>query len=324
MPISRHLSIAMGAAAAAAISGGATAADLGTVNGTASYADPAVAASFLPAFLASCAAPAGGTSTASDTITMHMAGPACSAHGNRALMAAAEGRFFQGAAFVVPFGNTENSGYSTLTDPGFDNGLFDAVTGSYFNGLNLAWVTQADADRNQGGSPSLPMGAPTTTTANQRTEWVDQLLLGYVTSIDTNGVPDDRLNQEFASGLSWMGGLDPASAKAVIDQRLAQQVALGGEALQASRQTFQQAIRTLSSGSSATTSPDLAMGNATDLAQMVAQDVEGYLFSCLNCDTAARIGSGGSHAFAPADWEYAFVPYVSNWNTVPTITRPPG
>ncbi|MDH5527579.1 MAG: hypothetical protein OEY97_09765 [Nitrospirota bacterium] len=327
--MNKKISIAVGAAAFAALGGVAVAADLNIINNTENYADPGNATGFLPIFVDECSATANATSTSSGTVTMMQAMSttgvaACAAHGNHAMAGAAAGTFFAGVEFVVPFNNTENSGYSTLLDPGFDNGLFNTDGTSYFSGLNLGWSTIADADANLGGTPDIPMGMPTTASANQRNEWIDQIVVGYVISTDA-GTGAVELKQNFRSELSWVGGASDVSlAKVAVDQRLEQQVNLldPGVAFEASRQTFQQAIGTL--GGSATTQPDTTPGTENGLAQLVSQDIEGYLFSCLNCDTPSLIASGGSHAWTPTNaGDYSFVPYTSQWHSVPSIVHAP-
>ncbi|MDH5527464.1 MAG: hypothetical protein OEY97_09180 [Nitrospirota bacterium] len=78
---------------------------------------------------------------------------------------------------------------------------------------------------------------------------------------------------------------------------------------------------------------DFGIGQTNDLAELVAQDVEGYLFSCLNCDTPELTASGGStwwQSYFDANRATVevvdlptFQPFILDWNTVPSILHAP-
>ncbi|MDH5525882.1 MAG: hypothetical protein OEY97_01075 [Nitrospirota bacterium] len=153
-----------------------------------------------------------------------------------------------------------------------------------------------------------------------RDHWIDQTVVGYVTSLDKDTAAEE-LTQNFRSQVSF--DTDPLPISTInythVDQRLEQSVVLGMAEFEASRQTFQQAFQT-------TAMADFFWSPVSrDVSQLVSQDVEGYLFSCFNCDTPELVASGGSHAFDPwltAD-EITFIPYSSSWHTVPTFTHAP-
>jgi len=104
---------------------------------------------------------------------------------------------------------------------------------------------------------------------------------------------------------------------------------------EASRQTLQQAFGMIAGGandgsakSNTTTDPDVnnatdlpvnpnaGPGDAANVGQLVAQDIEGFFFSCLNCDSAQ---AGYSHDFSPMNIDARYQAYTSTWNVVPTV-----
>jgi|GEM_PF-2197945 len=163
-----------------------------------------------------------------------------------------------------------------------------------------------------------------------------------------------NLAQNFRSQLSWSGA-DLATAGAQIDQRLEQMVELtdgtdaGNPGVtfsgastgrnpndnfgEASRQTVQMAFQQTASATSnvgtndnTTTDPDVNNGAPGGgdakpeplIGSLVSQDIEGFFFSCVNCDNEAQ---GVSHAFAPSAVFVRYQDYDSGWNVVPTVTH---
>jgi hypothetical protein len=168
-----------------------------------------------------------------------------------------------------------------------------------------------------------------------RDAWMDQAVVAYAASWDSLG-GDDHFAQNFRSQVGYDGlaaNLD-ATTEVWTDFRLEQSVELSGaftteatdpgDAMSpanmdniAGRQTFRQTIATESLDSFGF----LRFPGA--IAQMVAQDVNGYFMSCLNCDTATTAALNDEHAFTPAKLDLTFMPYTAGWQTVPTITHAP-
>ena len=172
------------------------------------------------------------------------------------------------------------------------------------------------------------------TNCKNRDQWIDQAVTGYVQAWGVLGG-----GAHFAENFRSQTGYDPAATLldsgtlTATDFRLQQSVELSGAFTTsasdpgdtitpgdnqdgiAGRQTFEQAMRTLSH-------PSLE-GIEVRFDQLVSQDINGYFFSCLNCDTAALEASGYGHAFTPAKLDLAFMPYTAGWQTVPTLAHAP-
>jgi len=335
--MNKKITVAVGAAAAVAMGGVAFASNIYTINASEGYIAGAGAV-FLPKFITEeCGALAGGNSTQSGVNNgsnpIPGATSGCANHGHEvAALGASMGLL--GMPYVPAFNNTEASGYIlSASDVAFDNGLFSrtnvAATGrnvNYFSQLDNAWTgTYGDSGT---VTPDQAIGA-NLSTDGVRDKWIDQTVVGYVVSKNVNVTSTtaqavlggDALRQNMRSQLSWLGGTT-ATATVVIDQRLEQSVALGQAAFEASMQTLQQAIQT--NGGSVSINPDSTPGTVANgkIAQLISQDVEGYLFSCMNCDTAQLLATGVTHAFNPADVG-AFIPYHTAWHAVPTIVHAP-
>jgi len=233
-------------------------------------------------------------------------------------------------------------------DPPFSSGLmsFDRSDGSsYFAGLDIAWTGYTEP---AGGHSEFPMGAPQLPGGAEsvREEWVDQTVVGYVQSLDTGGA--SNYDQNFRSQLSWIGtGLgvgNEASTYAHIDQRLEQDLTLDdgtnglGLAFEASRQTLQTAFA-VNSNTGYTTDPEAGASGGSGvegsitavtgqgttlnttgsgLGQLVTQDVEGWFYSCLNCDSTTN---NVTHAFTPFETSLTFMPYTNTWRDLPSISH---
>ncbi|MBI5137527.1 MAG: hypothetical protein HZA24_09390 [Nitrospirae bacterium] len=215
----------------------------------------------------------------------------------------------------------------------FSSGLmsWDRSDGSsYFAGLTLAWTGYADAAAN----PTMPMGAPLMPGGAEsvREEWVDQTVVSWVETLDALG--NTTHVQNFRNRLSWMGS-DVATSWAHVDQRWEQLLMLdpNGLAFEASRQTIQQAFA-VGSPTGATTDPDgiapagtgqtgqigvdpAGWNNTTGVAQLVTQDVEGWFYSCLSCDSQNRLVI----AFTPMFQPITFMPFDPLWINVPSISH---
>jgi len=360
--MNRKISIAVGTAAAVAFAGAAMASDLVTINSSEGYTAVGSEA-FMPGFLrADCGhqpgAPGGGSP--GDATYGFLSGN-CSGHGEVNVGNAAgltgpdNGNFWTGGDSVpAPTGNDEASGYTMLHGQGdaFDNGLFRTDSTSYFSGLNLGWYTIGDAV----AVPDAPMGAATGPTSSAREFWIDQTVIGYVeTKLDTDsnqangGEGDTTLAQNFRASITQVGSTDLNLVKNHIDQRLEQMVELtlgsnnipngttgapgNANQFEASRQTLQMAFA-LDAGGTATGGAGFGPNNTTDpdqnnqaheesQGQLVSQDIEGFFFSCINCDTSLLEGTDGAHAFTPEAIDAHYMPYVAGWQTVPTVTHAP-
>jgi hypothetical protein len=349
--MNRKISIAIGTAAAVAFTGAAMASDLVTINSSEGYTAIGSEA-FLPGFLRNDCGHQDGSAT------YGFISGSCPEHGQTMVSLAANGGFWTGGDAVPVHENNEASGYQMLYGIGdaFDNGLFRTDGTSYFSGLTLGWDTVGDALNN---GPDLPMGAPTTSGANEREQWIDQTVIGYVeTKLDTDGNQGNggegptTLAQNFRTSLTFTGGeTDITLASNHIDQRLEQMVELtlgsnnpngttgepgNANEFEASRQTLQMAFALDAAsnpagdggaglGSGTTTDPDQnnEAHGPEQQGQLVSQDVEGFFFSCMNCDTAQLELAGTAHAFTPIGIDAHFMPYVAGWQTVPTVVHAP-
>lgn len=227
---------------------------------------------------------------------------------------------------ALTFDYTEMKTYTNLT--GFTSGKATTITNycsvNYpgFGALcfNVSFAAQIYLADNAPGVIADSCGAGDPFCSN-RDMWIDQTVVGYVTSLDKDTAAEE-LAQNFSSQITF--DVPPTDISTLnytlLDQRLDQSVELGQAEFEASRQTFQQAFRSRSAD-------NFYFGTPVDYdaSQLVSQDVEGYLFSCMNCDTPELVGSGGSHAFLPplTSDQIDFIPYWSNWHTVPTITHAP-
>jgi hypothetical protein len=353
--MNRKISIAVGTAAAVAFAGAAMASDLVTINSSEGYTSIGSEA-FIPGFLRNDCGHQDGTDTYA------FVSGSCPEHGETMVSLAANGGFWDGGDAVPVHANDESSGYAMLQPNGpgggggdaFDNGLFRTDGTSYFSGLTLGWNTIGDA-LNLG--PDLPMGAPTGVGSSGREFWVDQTVIGYVETLrDTNGNQGDggeaetTLAMNFRTSLTFTGSTDLGGEGGVsnhIDQRLEQMVELvdgsnnpnagvldisgtpGNDfEFEASRQTLQQAFA-LDAGSGVGSANDTTDPDANNtlheesMGQLVSQDVEGFFFSCINCDTQALTDANAEHAFTPEAIDAHYMPYVSGWQTVPTVTHAP-
>jgi hypothetical protein len=320
--MNRKISLAVGTAAAVAFTGVASASDMLTINQTEGYVGAGIAATFIPWVLGECDAAAGATSTIG-----------CPDHG-AALVSQAAGldiNFWTGGDAVPKFTDSGSESWQVVGPTGdnpFMSGIFRSDGTSYFSGLTWGWNTPGNA---MGAGFDDGMGAPNAATAGanftRQQEWIDQTLVGYVESIrDANG--DDQpdaggdvtLAQNFRIQFNMTGTAITASGN-TIDQRLEQMVELDGATgfldADASRQTLQQAFAT---DGASTGNPTVSGGGGHQiLGQLIAQDVEGFLFSCLSCDNGT---TGGTHASAtPLFLEVRYQPYVGGWNVVPTIVH---
>jgi hypothetical protein len=334
--MNRKVTFAVGTAAAVAFTGVASASDMLTINDTNGYVGASVSAAFIPWVIGECNAPAGGTSTIG-----------CPDHGYALVTQAAgdplnigEPNYFTGGDAVPLAVFTPNASWSTVGPTGdnpFMSGIFREDGTSYFSGLGYACDTPAEAIANNclgmGGPANIAPAAQVT----RQQEWVDQTLVGYVESIrDANG--DDQpdaggdvtLAQNFRVQFN-MGGTFTTNATETshIDQRLEQMVELdgatgqmdnmdapvaGGLGTDASRQTIQQAfgVNAVSSGNPTADGG----GGHFMLGQLVAQDIEGFFFSCISCDSDIN---PGDHAVTPSLIEVRYQPYLTGWDVVPTI-----
>jgi hypothetical protein len=180
------------------------------------------------------------------------------------------------------------------------------------------------------------------TNCKARDGWMDQTVVGYVESWQSLG-GDLHFSQNFRSQV----GYDPAATildsgtQIHTDQRIQQSAELSGaftteasdpgDAINpanmdfiAGRQTFTQTIATESTQDFGwllnwSTFPH----QGKSLEQLVSQDVNGYFFSCLNCDNAALDAAGYQHAFTPNKLDLTYMPYVAGWQTVPTVIHAP-
>lgn len=344
--MNKKIAIAVGSAAAVAFAGAAIAADLEIVNASEEYVDPAVAFGNVPVM---------PTINGDCTATFSAVG-SCSLHGGETPAAAANNSFFDPAGpFIVDVDWMNITGYGLGLNDAFDNGLFSTGAGnhSYFAGLNWAWTNVDDALAN----PEIPQGAiqmmgTMAPHNNHRELWIDQTVVGYVVAWDSIGASDE-FAQNFRSQLAWNGS-NVKTALAIIDQRLEQSVNLVADAAdhtwltadvggvyEASRQTLQQAFKVYAGpntgidpegsdhlggmGGGAEGDVETTSLDGTDhggVNQLVSQDVEGFFFSCLGCDSADLLGSTGGtggHALSGVPTVFTFQDYLTVLQTVPTV-----
>jgi hypothetical protein len=337
--MNRKITIAAGTAAAVAFAGAAMASDLVTINSSEGYTAVGSEA-FIPGFLRNDC----GHQDGSDTYGF-ISG-SCPEHGETMIDLAANGGFWTGGDAVPVHTNSAQSGYQMLNGIGdaFDNGLFRTDGTSYFSGLTYAWDSISDAV----ADPMAPQGSHDPGPfANGHDWWLDQTVIGYVeTKLDTDGDQGNggegatTLAQNFRVSITQTGSTDLNLVTNHIDQRLEQMVELtlgsnnpngttgepgNANEFEASRQTVQMAFA-VDSGPNLTT--DHTTGSLNPhlqevFGQLVAQDVEGFFFSCINCDTQALIDAGAEHAFTPEAIDAHYMPYVAGWQTVPTVVHAP-
>jgi hypothetical protein len=336
--MNRKISIAVGTAAAVAFTGAAFASDLVTINSSEGYTSLGSEA-FMPGFLrADCGHQDG-------TATYGFISGSCPEHGETMVSLAANGGFWTGGDAVPVHSNSSRSGYQMLDGIGdaFDNGLFRTDGTSYWTGLTYAWNTigdaVADAQAPQGSHDPGPF-------SSGHDWWLDQTVIGYVETLrDTDGnqgnggEAETTLAQNFRVSITQVGSTDLNLVQNHIDQRLEQMVELvdgsnnpnavpgmtDPAAFEASRQTVQMAFA-VDSGPNLTTDHTTGSLNGHDpevYGQLVAQDVEGFFFSCINCDTQALEDAGVAHAFTPEAIDAHYMPYVAGWQTVPTVIHAP-
>lgn len=324
--MNRKIALAVGAASAVAFTGTAVAADLQTINNTEGYVNATIATGFIPFWVDSCDAALGGTSTVG-----------CSEHGEDMVNSAATGNFFDNPD-IVP-GDTDTVKDSWLLvgpsgDNPFTSGLFNA-TGSYFDGLGEGWVTVGNAygtgiagnDCGQGeDAGTCPMGGDSIEDPPSNNEhWIDQTVVTYVESLrDTDANPlnggegETTLIQNFFSNFDQTG-TDVTAPGVAVDFRLEQWVLLDdgvdpqpgavGPGAERATQLYQQAT--------AFNDPE-----PDKIGNFVAQDVEGFFMSCMNCDTGdGPQGNGNSHAFTPFFLHVEYQDYMDIWTEIPTITH---
>ncbi|MBI5138050.1 MAG: hypothetical protein HZA24_12040 [Nitrospirae bacterium] len=143
-----------------------------------------------------------------------------------------------------------------------------------------------------------------------RDAWMDQVVVGYIEAWASLG-GSQNFAENFRSQVNYSGTALNALTEVITDFRLEQTDALGGTAFNGSRQTFQQAMATISTSGLGTT-----QGN--NWGQLVTQDVEGWLYSCLNCDSETN---NVTHAFTPIDMGMSFMPYTNTWRDLPSISH---
>jgi hypothetical protein len=178
------------------------------------------------------------------------------------------------------------------------------------------------------GSTAEPT-TPLLANCNARDQWIDQTVATYVESWPVLG-GDLHFAQNFRSQV----GFDPtfsvlnSGTQIWVDQRLQQSVELSGafttqptdptntvgganQDFIQGRQTFEQAIATNSA-------PGFGgLLGAHTIGQLVSQDVNGFFFSCLNCDVPGSY----EHDFTPAKLDVYYQPYTAGWYVVPTIVH---
>jgi hypothetical protein len=318
--MNRKISLAVGTAAAVAFTGVAHASDMLTINQTEGYVGSSISANFIPWVLGECEAPGGGTSTVG-----------CPDHG-AALVGQAAGleaeNYFTGGDAVPAFTHSPADSLARVAPTGdnpFMSGIFRNDGFMYFDGLGWSefWSTPGDAVAHATYGIGAPDAGDIGSFTRQQ-EWIDQTLVGYVESIrDANGDDvadpggDVTLAQNFRIQFN-MTGTAVSAPGSHIDQRLEQMVELDGATGfldgDASRQTFQQAFGVNASSSGSPTQD--GGGGHFMLGQLVAQDIEGFLFSCMSCDSDVN---GGGHAVTPSLIEVRYNPYLTGWDVVPTI-----
>lgn len=355
--MNKKVSIAVGVAAALAFTGTAMANNTQTINSSEDYVDVSIAAAFVPLFVTNdCSAAIGGTGNCNDHGAVNAANAAgTTIVFSSGLTESNAGVFNNSDVMPVLTLDTWSGGIQHAAwknAPPFSNGLmsFDRADGtSYFAGLDITWTGYTQP---AGGASEQPLGAPILPKGGEsvRDEWVDQTVVGYIesravatvtggaASPGTVGTGAVNYEQNFRSQLSWIGTALPGATStfAHIDQRLEQDLTLddSGLAFEASRQTLQSAFAVNSNTGTSTDPEGLASGGSgvegaidTDpaghagtsgIGQLVTQDVEGWFYSCLNCDSTAN---GVSHAFTPFEQHLTFMPYTNTWRDLPSISH---
>jgi hypothetical protein len=249
---------------------------------------------YVPQFLSGGSA--GCTATAGDSTSTNN----CDAFGAIAVSAWIDNTFMTDGSQVVPMPDFNN-----VEDFSFVNAVFGVGSG-----LPTAWLAALQAN------PVDPLTAPA---IDVRTQWVDQIAIGYVQS---SGFAQNFRSQ-ISFGNSWNeagdGGINrdstcagnAAECSALIDQRLEQ-----GDSSQTNgiglaentKQAFQQSFGLVSTVN--TTSDPEFNGDADAIAigQNVEQTGEGFFYSCLNCNSSLN-----EHAFTP--------PVKLTYQTWPTRPR---
>jgi hypothetical protein len=337
------VSISVAIAASVTMSGAALANNTQTINNSQLYVDPTIAEGFMPSFLSEhCTSVIDGTLGSCRDWGATAAG---SAAGTTIVFVdggteANRGYFNNPSLMPVLDTNVwangiRHSGWNNQSP--FSSGLmsWDRASGmAYFAGLDISWSGYADAANGRG---DIPMGAPLMGGSESlREQWVDQVVVGYIESLDASG--NSNLEQNFRNQLSWVSDILPGPdiTYAHLDQRLEQGLILddNGLAFDASWQTMQ-SVFAVNSNTGATTDPSgvgpggsglfgslrtnpLGFEGTSGLAQLVSQDVQGWLFSCLNCDSSLN---AVSHAFTPFENSLTFMPYGNSWRDLPSISH---
>jgi len=155
-------------------------------------------------------------------------------------------------------------------------------------------------------------------------QWIDQTVVGYVQAWEALG-GDNHFAQNFRSQLNFdhSVALNIGTGR-IVDQRFEQSVELSGAFTTAGgdpTDSVGAANTDFDAGRQTTQQAFLGIGGvAGAFGQMVSQDVQGYLMTCLNCDSP---DAGVSHAFQPPDQGLALMSYQSGWDVVPTIVHAP-
>jgi hypothetical protein len=177
---------------------------------------------------------------------------------------------------------------------------------------------------------------PSLANCQSRDRWLDQAVAGYVQSWESLG-GDLHFAQNFRSQVGYDGTAQSVEPNTEVwtDFRMQQSLELSGAFTTAAsdpgdlttpgdnldgiagRQTFEQAIATESLANFG------FLRSPGSIGQLVSQDVEGYLFTCLNCDTPDLVASGAAHAFEPDKLDLTFMEYDAGWNQVPTVAHGP-
>ncbi|MFQ5454660.1 MAG: hypothetical protein ACE5EA_00475 [Nitrospirota bacterium] len=230
-------------------------------------------------------------------LSSECSGGSCGSHGGEALSSWLNNTFFDSPnKFVPSFDSTPASGYSMNTLFGVGQGLPSA----WLNVLNT--------------TPYAPLTVPDNP---KRTEWVDQIVIKYTSS--GNFAQNFRSQLTFGDSIDFSNGniyrsstcaANVAQCKTIVDQRIEQgdQDMEGTAGSKDIRQVFQQAFAA-TSGPNTTSDPLINEGAVVRFGQNIEQNVEGFFYSCLNCNL------NNEHAFSVPE-KLLF----QNWPVVPTIT----
>lgn len=175
--------------------------------------------------------------------------------------------------------------------------------------------------------PFNPMGDPVWGVA-QNDGWIDQTVVGYIESLDAEGKANlqQNMRSQVNHRVAPPGSVDPQFPQDVsgwwvanVDQRMEQDLTLadGGLAFEASRQTLQMAFAADQIDYLTGVVPQSNTVNGR-IGQLVTQDIEGWFYSCLNCDSTSN---GVSHAFTPQTQNVTFMPYSNTWRDLPSISH---